>query len=514
MAKSAENYFHEFTTNAAADAAMSLLRSSDAMVHVALMAAHLGDGQIVDGMTLVAAIGEDLLTLPVKNGPADGDRHGEAAAESLLRKWTKKGWVHRSLDPTTRLERYQLASGAAQAVRQMRSLRHHTSIATESALSMVMAELRQIAVAANPDPGARKKALNEQIAMLSAQREELEAGAAPEINLGELVDKVAALAQLIERIPTDVARYGEHMHANTAALLRQSLTGEAAEFAETLINMFDGHDVIAASPEGQAFRAFATLLGNPTQRAQLESDINEILLHVQPLPAHLAHALTAFIDTMWERMREVEDVRKGAFRRISNFVRGGDARHYRSMRTRITEAQAAASRAFQTSHSGRDTGFPVPMSPAVTTSVGRLRLNDGAGSAPDPITDSSGEFAIEPEALAAREAIDWIAVRAAVHAAMDAHGGYATLPEVMAHLRAPRTGDVIAIWHLAARHGIVNETAREHVWAHTNRGMRELIVPYIFFGEELPAPIAPAPRHRHLHTPALTALDLQGATDG
>ncbi|MGN9846505.1 DUF3375 family protein [Nonomuraea sp. H19] len=508
MAKSAEHYFHEFTTNAAADAAMSLLRSPDAMVHVALMAAHLGDGQIVDGMTLTASIGEDLLTLPGKNPGADDDRHGEAASESLLRKWTKKGWVHRSLDPATRLERYQLASGAAQAVRQMRSLRQHTSIATESALSMVMAELRQIAVAANPDPGARKKALDEQIAMLTAQREELEAGAVPEINLGELVDKVAALAQLIDRIPTDVARYGEHMHANTAALLRQSLTGQPAEFAETLINMFDGHDVIAASPEGQAFRAFATLLGNPTQRAQLESDINEILLRVQPLPGHLAHTLGAFIDTMWKRMREVEDVRKGAFRRISNFVRGGDALHYRSMRTRITEAQAAAARAFQASHGGRDTGFAVPMSPAVTTSVGRLHLDDGTGTAPDPVTDSSGEFVIDPAALAGREAIDWAAVHAAVHAAMDTHGGYATLPEVMAHLSEPRTGDVIAIWALATRHGIVEETACERVWAHTSRGMRELIVPYLFFGEELPAPVAAAPRRRHLHTPALTPLDL------
>ena len=67
--------------------------------------------------------------------------------------------------------------------------------------------------------------LDEQIEMLIAQREALERGEVPEVDHRELIDKIAALAQLIERIPADVARYGEQMHANTAALLRQSHRG-------------------------------------------------------------------------------------------------------------------------------------------------------------------------------------------------------------------------------------------------------------------------------------------------
>ena len=116
----------------------------------------------------------------------------------------------------------------------------------------------------------RKRAIKEQIEILAAQLKSIEDGQMPPVNLRELVDKIAALMQLIDRIPADVARYGEQMHANTAALLRQSLSDEAAEFAETLTRMFDGHDVIADSPEGQAFRAFTNLVGMPSQRAQLE----------------------------------------------------------------------------------------------------------------------------------------------------------------------------------------------------------------------------------------------------
>jgi hypothetical protein len=235
------------------------------------------------------------------------------------------------------------------------------------------------------------------------------------------------------------------MHANTAALLRQSLSDDPAEFAEALARMFDGHDVIAESPEGQAFRAFTHLVGMPSQRAQLEADISEILARVRDLPAHLATVLSCFIDMMWQRVQEVEGVRKGAFRRISNFVRGGDALHYRSMRTRITEAQASAAEAFRTTHGSRDTGFTVPMSGVVTRSVGRLRLDSGNASLPDPVTDSSGEFTINLAALAGKESIDWAALRAAVNEALEAHGGFATLPEVLTRLREPRTGDIIGI---------------------------------------------------------------------
>lgn len=44
--RSAQQLFREFSGNAEADVTMSLLRSADALLHLALMAAHLGDGQV------------------------------------------------------------------------------------------------------------------------------------------------------------------------------------------------------------------------------------------------------------------------------------------------------------------------------------------------------------------------------------------------------------------------------------------------------------------------------------
>src|SRR4051812_8416213 len=91
--RSAEQLLHEFRSNATADVTMSLLRSSDALLHLALMAAHLGEGQIVDGQSLAADMNADLPALLRSVTPSREQDAAEAPtldAEHLLTKWTKR----------------------------------------------------------------------------------------------------------------------------------------------------------------------------------------------------------------------------------------------------------------------------------------------------------------------------------------------------------------------------------------------------------------------------------------
>lgn len=71
--RTAEQLLHEFRSNATADVTMSLLRSTDALPYMALMAAYLGDRQIVDGQTLSAAIDADLPALMRSYTPEETD---------------------------------------------------------------------------------------------------------------------------------------------------------------------------------------------------------------------------------------------------------------------------------------------------------------------------------------------------------------------------------------------------------------------------------------------------------
>ncbi|MGA6205458.1 DUF3375 family protein [Nocardia testacea] len=485
----AERLLHEFRSNAGTDVTMSLLRSNDALLHLALMAAHLDNGRILDGETLTAALDEDLPRLLRSHPHSDGDELVSLPdTDAVLSRWTKKGWVRRTVDPDSRIERYQLTSGAAQAVAQMRNLRRRSSVATESALAMLMMEIRQIATEANPDIESRRTALDEQIARLITQRDTLDEGMPIEVNQGELIDKVAALVHWIERMPSDIARYGEQMQANTAELIRRTFADDPAEFAGSLERRFAGHDVISESPEGMAFRSFATLVSRPSQRSQLESDIDAILRDLDQLPADLAGPLHGFIEAMWSRVNDVEEARHIAFRRMSAFVRSGDALHYQGIRTRISTAQAAAVEAFRRTHGGRDIGFTVPMNGVDSASVGRLRLHEGIAEKPDPLIEIPAT-PIDVTALVSRESIDWAALRDAVNNAVRRCDGDAGLTDVLAELDCPRTGDVIALWSLGsapARAG-----AEVTVVAQTSRGQREITLPEVRFSAPPPQPKAP-----------------------
>ncbi len=194
------------------------------------------------------------------------------------------------------------------------------------------------------------------------------------------------------------------------------------------------------------------------------------------------------METTSQRVTDVEEVRALAFRRMSIFVRGGDAAHYRSMRTRMTEAQAAAAEAFKVANPGFDIGFSIPMAGSATSSVGALRLDEGTATRPATVTDTTDEFDIDAAALVGTESINWDVLRTAVNDALAAHGEYATLPEVLELLPAVRTGDVLGIWSLASRHGEVDESATETVTVHTRGGSRTLTLPSLVFAEPVPGP--------------------------
>jgi hypothetical protein len=50
---------------------------------------------------------------------------------------------------------------------------------------------------------------------------------------------------------------------------------------------------------------------------------------------------------------------------------------------------------------------------------------------------------------------------------------------------------VIGLWLLATRHGAVDEDAESILLVETRRGVRQVSVPYVVFGETVPEPAGP-----------------------
>ncbi len=477
----AATLYAAFSANADADVTLRLLRSRSAMVYLAMMAARLADGQI-DGELLAAGIETDLSDL----GAHWTDRGlSVPTALELLDRWVKDGFLARTLHPERHVERYQLTRGATTAIAQVQAVRHDRSVATQTAMEMVIGRLSNIAVAINPDPGEHIRDLDAKIAELTRRRGELAAGAVPVVETRDLFDDIRMVTSLAERMPADIIGYGEKLRENSRALITRGLDERAGAYADALNRVFDGHDELGRTPEGNAFDAFYTLISDHRLRDNLERHIDDILHGLPDLPPDLADTLARFIDRMWDEVQHVDEIRGQVYRRINTFVKGGDFLHYRALREQIGEAQRAAAAAFEHTTAGRDLGIIVPMAVVDTNSVGALSMHDGIVDVPNGVEETAGEIEIDPADLVGMESIDWQVLSHAVNDAV--RGGDADLCAVLGRIDSPRVGDIVGVWSLAQRHGLVHaDRPRTVVGAHTARGVRAICIPAMAFTAEVP----------------------------
>jgi hypothetical protein len=487
---SAARLFHRFHDSASADTMVSLLRSRHFEVHLALMAAHLGEGQVVDGGGLEAAIGEDLHAVDRSHTPDEGEEQSWSAlvrgsSGAVLARWTEKRWVHRTVDERSGRMQYQLTSGALQAVQYMRGLDRTTTMATKSAVGMIAEQIGAIAASSNPDPVARKAAIQQQIEELDTEWRALDSGEMPSVDHAGLVHKAEVLCALVERMPGDIVRYGEEFQTATSALWAAS-GADAEEYGASLERILDQFEGIAQTPEGRAYAAFTLLIGRSSMRERLEDDIDRILDQVDGLPAYVRDALASFVPTMLDRSEEVEVKKRTAFRRFDRFVRSGEATRFRQVQARIGQVQEAARAAFGRTHGGRSIGLDFPIGGIEAVSVGRLRLDDGAGQTPARVLDTNGEMPIDPREELGLEHVDTIKLRQAVKSALRDGGGYATLRQVLDQYGPVRVGDVVMLWMWAGEYGIVRADATTRAEVETSAGLRAMRLPRLTFDKPIP----------------------------
>lgn len=491
MRATAAQLYAAYRDNADSDTTLRLLRSRHAPAYLAIMAARLSDGH-VRGDELEAAIETDLRDLSTHW--TDAGIALPSAAE-LLDRWVKAGFLTRSLtdsgvgeNPT---ERYQLTRAATSAIVQVQAVRHDRSVATGTVLEMIVARLSNIAVAINPDPGEHVRDIDQKIAELARSRDELmSSGIVPTVDKVSVFDDIRMVSSLVERMPADIIGYGEKLRTISRTLLAGDVNESGS--AALLNEVFDGHDALAASSEGKAFDAFYTLLSDHRLRETLETHISQITSGLTDLPDDLAATLREFIDRMWVEVQSVDEVRGQVYRRINTFVKDSDFLSYRALRNQIADAQRAALMAFQTASAGTDMGILVPMAVAHSQSVGALSFHDGIIELPESVEITTGELSINPLELVGSESIDWQQLTNAVNASLEgAKGKYVGVEQIMAQLPDARTGDIIGIWSLAHRYGVVDDLAPPvKVQAHTVRGYREITLPAVGFTETLASPIA------------------------
>jgi len=200
----------------------------------------------------------------------------EQSPEKLLAQWLKAGFLHRRLAKGATEEQFELSVEAASAIRFIRGLIKPRAAATESRLSIVVTQLVALAQSTESAPAARLAALHRERDRIDAEIAEVEAGRWTALPDDRAVERTREILGQADDLVGDFRRVRDEFDTLHRRLRAEVVESEAGR-GDVLGKMFEGVDLIASSEAGVTFRAFYSLLIDPTQAAALDEAIDTVL---------------------------------------------------------------------------------------------------------------------------------------------------------------------------------------------------------------------------------------------
>ena len=378
-------------------------------------------------------------------------------ARDYCNDWVARQWVNRAL--IDEVEQYSLTAAALDVLAFADRLVDRRSTASESRLKHILDAVGRLASEADPDPQARIDRIDEQIAVLEAQRAALLDGRVPQTPPARLHEQLNGVMDLARHLPADFKRVADSVYT-----MHRRFVGEAedepAGRGQTLRAFFADHDLLEASDEGQAFRGLMRLWGNHREQAALRRDIDSLLTQdfAQELTLEQRRALRALPRMLVDSAEDVQETYRRLTQSLERFVQNqsdGD----RDLRARLARAQAAAHALFGQVARGASIDVQLGANLPSIQSVAQLQLADPGLRESPPVLiaedwdDSAG---LTPEQLRDLGGPALDEIRLALEGAVAAgESGRPTLGEVWAEL-APdlrRPKNVVGLLHVAVTAG-------------------------------------------------------------
>ena len=193
--------------------------------------------------------------------------------------WRKGQWLQQDVNDEG-IEVYTLTSHAIEALDLVRNLTRERAGISESRINMILKEVRDWALAVNPDREARLRDYDERIARLVRERDRIaqgeDLGSIPD---DKMLDGWDNLLQLVRSLPVDFKRVEEAvqgMHRQVVADFRN----EQRPIAEVIDDyLLKSDELMTMTRQGQAFDGALALLRDQRQLADLRRDLDILLAH-------------------------------------------------------------------------------------------------------------------------------------------------------------------------------------------------------------------------------------------
>lgn len=464
--------------------AWAFLRAQHAAPAIAILGEHLGgEDKRLPAPVLFSKVDEDLAVL------RDHGFDLPQTAQQYCAAWRDAGFLVRRAAESAREEVFELSEGALTAIRFVSQLADRRQTVTESRLSTILAQVRQLAVETDPDASSRLRALREQRDRLDAEIERVAAGDFEVLDADRALERARDILALAEELPADFARVRTEMEQLNRSL-REKLVEQESSRGAVLEDVFRGVDHLASSDAGRTFAGFYSLILDPARSAELEDHVSAVL--ERPFAGELtpqqARRLRRMLPSLQDASGEIHDVMTAFSRSLRRFVQSQelqeDRRIHRLLRQTLRTAMDLGGHVRPFHH----VGVELDLTSVPLDSVAVLRLHNPADS---EVTEDVTTVEAAP--------VDVVALRDAVRAseidvkelvgnvnAVLAERGPSTIGEVLAARPATQgVASVVGLLVLAEEHGTEVGGEERVGWVSAGGVTRTGTVPVHLFTSEV-----------------------------
>lgn len=268
-------------------------------------------------------------------------------AEEFAETWVRQGILARPLIDG----RFVYEPSAA----TLRVLRFFDEFATEdsrlnsSRLNTLLTSLESLAQETDPDPEARIRALEAEIAQRQAKIDELRAGKHPAV-LGEVsaVSATRSVLDLASSLPADFRRMRDGVRQMLHSL-REGILDESTAKGVAVGRVLEADKALRSTAEGETFSGFTQFLGSTESQQRFRAAVNEVLERdfVEVLEPAERQVLTNLLRDLRRQASEVHESYGKLSESLHAFVQSEDFQQIQQLRQAAREAELAINRSIQ-----------------------------------------------------------------------------------------------------------------------------------------------------------------------
>jgi hypothetical protein len=406
-------------------------------------------------------------------------------AEIYLANWLRSGYLVRSFQPGAAEEEYELTAPAVRAIQFIQGLTERRAFATETRLSLVIDQLRQLAEQTETDPQVRIDALLRERARLDAEIEAVRSGRLEPLPDERALERTREILALAQELANDFRRVRDEFQTLNRSLREQIVENEGSR-GEVLEKVFSGVDLVAESDAGRTFRAFWRLLTDPEQTLDFEAALEQVLTRdfARRLDRRERRFLMQVTRVLLDNGGEVHEVFQQFARGLKQFVQSRAYQEQRRLNRLLRRAQRTALEAKEPFRPTDDIGRELHLTSANLRSLAQWQLHDPSLDRVEGGIATAGQAEISLEAvgeLLAQSEIDFRRLRQQVDALL-ARNEQVSVADVIEHYPAEQgLGTVVGLLALASREGIPSEHRDRVCWTGLDGVARCAHIPRIYF---------------------------------